>query len=129
MPYVEPADVATTLERDAPDSDSLTYKAWEQWIADAETQIRARLGDLDKLDEYVLAYVIREAVAEKVRNPQGVKQTSIAIDDGSVSKTYSGGTGQVTILDKWWAMLTPAKADDRGAFTIRPGGNRPRRVC
>lgn len=123
---VLPADVARTLEQDAPASGSNTYKAWLQWITDARTVIFGRLGDLDALDQNVLDMVVREAVAEKVRNPQGVKQTAISIDDGSVSKTYSSSTGQVTIRDEWWAMLTPTKVDDRGAFTIRPGGNRPR---
>lgn len=126
---VEPDDIARTLEQEAPSESSATFKAWKQWIADARTQIRVRLGDLDRLDQEVLDYVVREAVAEKVRNPTGVKQSSVTIDDGTISKTYQGGTGKVTILDEWWAMLTPTGADDRGAFTIRPGGNRPRRVC
>jgi len=126
---VSPADVARTLEQDAPSESSPTFKAWDQWIADARTQIRVRLGDLDALDEEVLDYVVREAVAEKVRNPAGVKQSSVTIDDGTISKTYQGGTGQVTIREEWWALLTPTKVDNQGAFTIRPGGNRPRRVC
>lgn len=126
---VEPDDIARTLEQEAPSDSSPTFKAWTQWIADARTQIRVRLGDLERLDEEVLDYVVREAVAEKVRNPQGVKQSSVTIDDGTISKTYQGGTGQVTIRDEWWALLTPTPVDDRGAFTIRPGGNPPRRVC
>lgn len=126
---VEPDDIARTLEQEAPSDSSLTFKAWEKWIAGARTQIRVRLGDLDRLDQEVLDYVVCEAVAEKVRNPAGVKQSSVTIDDGTISKTYQGGTGQVTIRDEWWALLTPTTVDDRGAFTIRPGGNRPRRVC
>lgn len=123
---VTPADIAKTLEQDAPDSGSNTFKAWTQWITDALTVIGARLGDLNAVDQAVLDFVVREAVAEKVRNPEGVKQTTVAIDDGSVSRTHTSGTGHITIYDEWWAMLTPTKVDDRGAFTIRPGGNRPR---
>lgn len=126
---VEPDDIARTLEQEAPSESTPTFKAWAQWIADARTQIRVKLGALDLLDQEVLDLVVREAVAEKVRNPQGVKQSSVTIDDGTISRTYQGGTGRVTITDEWWAMLTPTKVDDRTAFTIRPGGDRPRRVC
>lgn len=126
---VTPTEVAVTLAQAAPDPGSITWDAWSQWITDALTQIRFRLGDPAMLDQQILDYVVREAVAAKVRNPQGIAQSSVTIDDGSISKTYSrGGSGQVTILDEWWAMLTPARGDDRGAWTIRPAGSR-RRSC
>lgn len=112
-------DIATTLLLSpTPAEDSLIGKAWTMWIADAQRQIRSRLGDLDNLDQDNLDYVVREAVAAKARQPDGVTQVSMTVDDGSVSKTYSRSTGLVTITDDWWALLSPTKLDDRGAFTI-----------
>lgn len=88
-----------------------------QWIADAETLIRVRLGDLAALDQDVLAYVVREAVILKLRNPEGYSSESI--DD----YTYRWGTdsGRVSILDEWWDMLTPTGSAN--AFTITPYGD------
>lgn len=118
---VIPEDIATTLLRPMPDQ--IVISAWEMWIEDARRQIKSRLGDLDLLDQGDLDYVVREAVALKAKRPDGVRKVDVAVDDGSVSKTYEVGTGQVTILDGWWALLTPDE-DERGAFTINPFSGR-----
>lgn len=85
-----------------------------QWIADARLIIEARLGDLAKLDQPRLDFVVREAVVARFRNPDGYQSESI--DD----YTYRHGseTRRVTILDEWWALLTPAV--DSNVFSARP---------
>lgn len=86
----------------------------EQWIGDAELLIGARLGDLALLDQDVLAYVVREAVVARMRNPEGFQ--SETIDD----YTYRHGaeSRRVTILDEWWRLLDPDSGS--GAFSARP---------
>lgn len=122
-------DVATTLLRPTPPNGSLEANAWAMWIDDAERQIEARLGPLDELDPATLAYVVREAVALKVKRPDPVLKVDVTVDDASTSKTYEKSSGHVAILEEWWAMLTPADDGYRGAFTINPFGNRRRKVC
>lgn len=118
---VQPSDVALTLGRATPDEASTQFQQWALWISDAENLIFDRLGDLDQLNQANLAYVVREAVALKVKRPDPVVQTTTSVDDGSVSKRYENSAGQITILDEWWAMLT-LDADDnvRRAFSITP---------
>lgn len=119
---VTTAQIATTLLRPEPAAGSLDAAAWLMWIEDARRQIKNRLGDLTALDPDDLDYVVREAVALKVKRPDPVKQVAVAIDDGSVSKTYETGAGQVAILDEWWDLLTPEDTD-RSAWTINPFGS------
>lgn len=123
---VQLSDIAATLMRPTPAEDSVEGKAWTMWLGDAQRQIEARFDDLSKLDPATLDYVLREAVALKVKRPDPVVKIDVAVDDGSTSKTYERGSGQVEILDSWWAMLTPDPGDDYagGAFTINPFGNR-----
>lgn len=105
-------DVATSLGR--PITDTTEVAQVEQWLADAELLIRLRLGDVTLLDQDALAFVEREAVVLKMRNPEGYSSESI--DD----YTYRWGrdSGRVTITDEWWEMLSPET--EGGAFTIRP---------
>lgn len=116
-------DVATTLLRSAPTPSSPEGKAWAMWIDDARRQIQGRLGDLDALDQGTLDYVVREAVALKIKRPDPATKVDVTIDDGSLSKTYEKAAGQVTILDEWWNLLSPGS--DAGAWTIRPAGTGP----
>jgi hypothetical protein len=104
-------DVEASLGR------SLTVPEIEQtnlWIEDAELQIRMRLGDLTLLDAEALAYVVREAVAARLRNPEGF--SSETIDDYTYRLPTE--TRRVTILDEWWRMLDPTTG--AGAFSARP---------
>lgn len=114
MPVITYTDVAVSLGR--PISDPLEQAQVTQWIADAELLVGARLGDLAELDQDVLAYVVREAVIARMRNPEGYQ--SETIDD----YTYRHGStaGRVTILDDWWDLLTPDGSS--AAFTITPYG-------
>ena len=118
MAFVTYDDVATTLGR--PISDETERAQVDLWIGDAELLIRARLGDLDDLDTDVLTHVVREAVAMRVRNPDG--KQSERIDDYSYQRAPEAARpGGISILDEWWDLLTPADAVS-GAFTIRPAG-------
>lgn len=115
---VTPADIAVALGRTAPESQSPEYAQWELWISDARMLISARLGDITQLDYLRVDYVVREAVCAHIKRPDDATQVAIAVDDGSVSKTYRSARGRVEILDEWWKLLSP-KTTGR-AFSIRP---------
>ena len=119
---VTPADVAVTLGRPAPASGTPEFDQWALWIGNAERAIERRAERLSidplTLDTDDVDMVVREAVAAKVRNPDGIRRTDVAIDDGRISKDYTTGTGQVTILPEWWALLCPEA--ESGAFSTRP---------
>lgn len=107
-------DVATSLGR--PITDPLEVAKVQQWLDDAEMQIRLRLGPIADLDQEAVAFVEREAVILKLRNPQGYQSESI--DD--YTYRWGSGSGQVAILDEWWDLLTPDSSS--AAFTITPYG-------
>lgn len=111
--------IALALGRTAPASDSPEYAQWEMWIADALMLIGDRLGDPAELDQPRLNYVVREAVAAHVRRPDDATQVDIAVDDGRSSRRYTSSRGRVTILDEWWALLSPA-SDSGVGFSTRP---------
>jgi hypothetical protein len=106
------SDVATSLGR--PISSSLEVEQVQQWLDDAEMQVRLRLGDPTLLDQEALRFVEREAVVLKVKNPDGKK--SEAIDDYNYGRYDDAARGQVYITDEWWALLTPKAAGS--AFSI-----------
>lgn len=115
---VTPAMIAVALGQAAPESDSITEQQWEMWIEDAEMLIESRrslLGVAD-LDQAKLAYVVREAVAAHVKRPDDSTQVTIAVDDGSSSRSYRSGKGRVTILDEWWTLL--GLVEGSGAFSV-----------
>lgn len=120
---VTPEMIAVALGRPAPADGTPEYEQWAMWISDAYMLIAARLGDLAALDQAKLDYVVREAVVAQVRRPDDATQVSVAIDDGSVSRTYRTSSGRVTIRDEWWDLLSPS-AGANGAFSIRPAGRR-----
>src|SRR5689334_859628 len=105
-------DVAVALGRPITDSDEIAQVNW--WITSAETQIKARLGDLTLLDQDVLNYVLVEAVTAKAQNPTGA--SSEQIDD--YRYTLPTESRRVTILDEWWHMLRPNVGF--GVFSARP---------
>lgn len=119
---VLPDDIAIELGRTAPDTTSSEYAQWEMWIADALMLISARLGDVAELNQTHLDYVVRLAVAAHVRRPDDATQVAVAVDDGSVSRTFRSSRGRVEIIDDWWALLSPT--DTTGsAFSITPYGS------
>jgi hypothetical protein len=106
-------DVATSLGRPITGTEE---EQVEMWLGDAELQIRLRLGPIAGLDQEVVAYVEREAVAARVRNPEGYQYE--AIDDYRYG--LPAESRRVAILDEWWDMLAPAGSTT--AFSIRAGG-------
>ena len=116
---VTPGMIAVALGQAAPEPDSLTFKQWELWIADAEMLIESRrllLGVEDLLEPAKLDYVMREAVVAHVKKPDDATQVTVAVDDGSESKTYRSGKGRVTIIDDWWMLL--GLTEPSGAFSL-----------
>lgn len=120
---VTSTDIAITCGLPTPVDGSPTDLQWSMWIDDVRRLIADRLGDLNALDQDNLDYVVREAVALKVKQPDPVVTVAVAVDDASTSKTYQRSSGQLTILDSWWDLLTP-NTRDAGAWTIRPAGSR-----
>ncbi len=119
---VTPDQVALTLGDSCPSP--VPYEQWEMWISDASLLVSnwaARNGyTVASLDSSTVDYVVREAVALKVKRPDSATQVDVAVDDGRVSRRYASSTGQITILPEWWDLLTPASASYGGAFTITP---------
>lgn len=106
--------IAVALGRTAPAAGSPEEAQWEMWISDALMLIEARLGDPALLDQATLDYVVREAVTAHIRNPDNATQVSLSIDDATSSRTYRTSFGRVTILDEWWALLSPTTSLGRG---------------
>lgn len=119
---VTPATIATALGVAAPEPDSPKDDQWAMWIGDATRMITrraAKLGvDVATIDPDDMDYVIREAVVEHARHPEDSTQVSVAIDDGSLSKSYRSGGGRVRIIDEWWELLGLGDPASSGAFTI-----------
>ena len=110
-------DVAISLGRTLTDAEQAQATLW---IGDALLLVAARLGDLAELDQDILDYVVREAVVLKMKRPDEATRVDVSVDDASVSRSYERSTGQVTILDEWWSMLSPAN-DSSAGFSTRPG--------
>jgi hypothetical protein len=118
MSSVTPAMLAVALGQTAPASGSVTEQQWQMWIDDAVMLIESRqnLLDADPPDQAKLDYVIREAVVAHIKRPDDATQVTIAVDDGSSSRSYQSGKGRVTILDEWWALL--GLVEGSGAFSL-----------
>ena len=112
------SDVEASLARPITSVDEIAQVTL--WLADAEMQIRLRLGDVTLLDQEVLAFVERESVILKIRNPDG--KQSEGIDDYNYRRNEDNARGQVVILDEWWLMLSPDTGSG-GAFSITPSGD------
>lgn len=114
------AQVATAVGR------SLTATEKEQaamWIADAAVLIshgpdgRSTI-DVATLDQGTLDLVIREAVADRIKQPDAVSEVTVAVDDASTSRKYVAASGQLRIRDEWWAMLLPDEGGDAGSTRL-----------
>lgn len=115
---VDTETIAIALGVAVPASGSVTEAQWEMWITDAKMLIdsRAALLEVEGIDELKYDYVVREAVVAQVKRPDDATEVTIAVDDGSTSKTYRSGAGRVTILDEWWTLL--GLTEMSGAFSI-----------
>lgn len=89
-------DVATTIGRPISDSDERAQVT--QWISDVELILGVRLGSLAALDQDVLAYVEREAVAARMR------YRSDRNSEGG--ETASEDNFFLNILKPWWALFS-----------------------
>lgn len=116
---VTPAKIAVALGLAAPESGSVTEQQWQMWIDDAEMLIvdrQVRLGLTSPIDDVKLDYVVRQSVAAHVKKPDDATQVTVAVDDGSTSRSYQSGKGRVTIIDEWWVLL--GLVEQSGAFAI-----------
>lgn len=119
---VTPGMIAVALGQAAPEPGSVTEQQWEMWVQDAKMLISARQGELGAAapDQAPLDYVVREAVVAHIKRPDDATQVTIAVDDGSSSRSYKTGKGRVTILDEWWELLGLVEAS--GAFSVDMAG-------
>jgi hypothetical protein len=110
--------LAVALGVAVPEPGSVTEQQWQMWVDDALMLIDARrvLLGAEAPDEARLDYVVREAVAAHIKRPDDATQVTVAVDDGSSSRSYKSGKGRVTILDEWWALL--GLVETSGAFSI-----------
>lgn len=114
MAVIDYTDVATEIGRPISDSDEQAQVV--QWIADVEMLIGAKVPDLTTLDQKLLAYVERQAVAARMRYKQDRNsQRSNATDDDT-------DTGEehffLRVLRPWWSLLLPAGDNDATAYTV-----------
>jgi hypothetical protein len=79
-------------------------------------ETRQLLLGVESLGQAKIDYVVREAVVAHIKRPDDATQVTIAIDDGSSSRSYKTGKGRVTILDEWWTLL--GLVDPGGAFSV-----------
>lgn len=115
---VTPAMLAVALGKAAPEPGSVTEQQWQMWITDAQMLIDSRQAELgvEAPDQAKLDYVVREAVAAHIKRPDDATQVTIAVDDGSSSRSYQTGKGRVAILDEWWMLL--GLVESSGAFAV-----------
>jgi len=115
---VTPVKLAVALGKAAPEAGSVTEQQWQMWIDDAEMLIDSRQADLglDAPDQAKVDYVIREAVVAHIKRPDDATQVTVAVDDGSTSRSYKSGKGRIVILDEWLALL--GLVEPSGAFSL-----------
>lgn len=97
-----------------------------EWLEDLSSDIRNRVPDVDGMRALSPDYarlvkrVIAETIASKLRNPEGLRQRTVSIDDYSETKTVdvANSSGRLWISDEDWSLLLPASAGE--AFTINP---------
>jgi hypothetical protein len=125
MAYATVADVEVRYGRPLTASESAQVSAW---IEDLEAEILERVPLLEDLilagrpTTGTLKRVVAGAVIRKLQNPEGLRTTTVAIDDYSTTKTVdsANSTGWLGLTDDEWSLLLPGSSGD--AFTIRPYG-------
>jgi hypothetical protein len=92
-----------------------------QRVKNALVVIRVRHGaDLSALDQDALVIVLAEVLHGRIEStvPAGVTEDSETIDDYTYRRRFSQASSRVTLLDEWWALLTPRR---RGrAYSVMP---------
>ena len=97
-----------------------------EWLEDLSSDVRVRIPDIEARMILSLDYarlvkrVIAETIGSKLRNPEGLRQRTVSIDDYSETKTVdvANSSGRLWISDEDWSLLLPATAGE--AFTINP---------
>lgn len=96
-----------------------------EWLEDLSSDVRMRIPEVDTLvmvPDYarLVTRVISETIISKLRNPEGLRQRTVSIDDFSETKTIdsSNSSGRLSISDADWELLLPITAGE--AFTINP---------
>jgi len=125
MTYAEVSDVEVRYGRALSATEAAQVGAW---IEDLEAEISERVPSLPDLITAgrptvgTLKRVISAAVIRKLQNPEGLRTTTVAIDDYSTTKTVdsSNSAGLLGLTDEEWSLLLPGSSGD--AFTIRPYG-------
>ena len=123
MTYAAVSDVEVRYGRTLSASEAAQAQAW---LADLEAEIGERIPDLDALvtagrpSHGTLMRVLCGAVIRKLQNPEGLRTTTVAIDDYSTTKTVdsSNSPGFLGLTDEEWSLLLPGSTGD--AFTITP---------
>lgn len=121
---VTPEMIAVALGKTAPVPGSITDQQWKLWIQDAAMLIETRrqsFASPPELNAAMVDYVVREAVVTHVRKPDDATQVTVAVDDGSTSRTYQSGAGRVAIIDAWWALLGLVE-QSTGAYAVDLAG-------
>jgi hypothetical protein len=125
MTYADVSDVEVRYGRTLTESEGAQVGAW---IADLEAEVAERIPTLDDLVAFgrptygTVRRVLCAAVIRKLQNPEGLRTTTVAIDDYSTTKTVdsSNSAGALGLTDEEWSLLRPGSSGD--AFTIRPYG-------
>lgn len=120
---ITPGDIAVGRGRAFDSVTPIEAASWGDLIDEALYLIAKRatlLGvDPSTLDSEDIDYVVKRSVIAHLSNPDDATQVTVAVDDGSTSRTYRSGPGRVEIVDEWWDLLFPALHAD-GAFTVTP---------
>lgn len=125
MAYATVSDVEVRYGRTLTSAESAQVGAW---IDDLEAEILERIPTLEALvvlGRPTLATLKRvecAAVIRKLQNPEGLRTTTVAIDDYSTTKTVdsANSAGWLGLTDDEWNLLLPGASGD--AFTITPYG-------
>ena len=125
MTYAAVSDVEVRYGRTLSPSESAQVGAW---IDDLEAEISERVPSLPDLIAAgrplfgTVTRVVCAAVIRKLQNPEGLRTTTVAIDDYSTTKTVdsANSAGFLGLTDEEWSLLLPGSSGD--AFTIRPYG-------
>lgn len=125
MAYATVSDVEVRYGRTLTAAEAAQVSAW---IEDLEAEILERVPLLESLilagrpTVGTLKRVECAAVIRKLQNPEGLRTTTVAIDDYSTTKTVDSANspGWLGLTDDEWNLLLPGSSGD--AFTIRPFG-------
>ena len=121
MAYANVSDVEVRYGRTLTPAESAQVTAW---IDDLESEIHERIPDLLDLiaagrpTDATLRRVVCAAVIRKLQNPEGLRTTTVAIDDYSTTKTTdsANSAGFLGLTDEEWNLLLPGTSGD--AYTI-----------